>query len=92
MNKKLLGNNVLIKVEGGEKKTQSGLILAKVDEMGDFMTGIVSAVGRGKFDEGRLVPPEVEVGDKVIFQYGKPIMVEGEQFLLVVDSDIIIVL
>lgn len=91
MNIKLLGDKVLIRVEAGEKKTNSGLILAKTEEMGDFMSGVVVAVGKGKTEHGYFLPTELKVGDQIMFQYGKPIIVEGEQYMLAIESDIIMV-
>lgn len=90
MNIQLWGNRVLVKVDGGEKKTNSGLILAKTEEMGDFMTGKIVAVSKGRYEHGNWVPTELRADMNVIFQYGKPIQVEGEQYMLVTEEDIIL--
>jgi co-chaperonin GroES (HSP10) len=98
MNNKLLGNRVLIEVDQSEKKTASGVILAKTEEMGDYMTGKVFEVGEGKryfrkeHDQFEFEPLSVKKDDIVIFQYGKPIMVEGKTYMMVIEDDIIYVL
>lgn len=93
-NIKLLGDKVLIKADNEERKTNSGVIIAKKEEQGDFSTGIVVAIGNGKkTDYGETVtPPNVEIGDKVIFQYGQKIYVEDEQYSLVCGPDIIMII
>ncbi len=90
MKKFLLGNRVLIEGDTGEKKTASGIIIAKTEDMGDYITGIVFLVGEGRRnDHGDLLPMKVEKGDSVIFQYGKPIQIDGKTYLMVMEEDII---
>lgn len=91
MNKKiLLGDRVLIKPDIEEEKTDSGIIIKKDKEMGDFMTGTVKEVGTGRYtDYGFVIKPEVDVEDRIIFQYGKPIKIDDKMYLMVVNADII---
>ena len=90
MNKKLLGDRVLVLSDTEEQKTSSGIIIKKDGEMGDFMTGTVKEVGAGRqTDYGFVIKPQVEVNDRVIFQYGKKIKVEDKMYFLVSDADII---
>ncbi|MEK6884799.1 MAG: co-chaperone GroES [Nanoarchaeota archaeon] len=89
MNKKLLGDRVLIEPDK-EQKTSSGIVIKKDEEMGDFMTGIVKEVGVGRqTDYGFVIKPSVSVGEKVLFQYGKKIKIEDKIYLVVSDADII---
>jgi len=98
MNKKLLGNRILVEVDNIEEKTASGIIISKEKEMGDFMTGKVIAVGEGKrffhksHDQFEFEPISVEVENTVIFQYGRPFMLEGKNYSLVAEEDIIYVM
>jgi co-chaperonin GroES (HSP10) len=98
MNIKLLGNRILIEAEQNEKKTASGIILSKTEEMGDYMTGKVFAVGEGKryfrreHDQFEFEPLSVKEGDTVIYQYGKAVMVDGKTYMMVVEDDIIMVI
>ena len=55
--------------------------------------GEIVAVGPGRFDEGKRVPMEVKVGDKVLYgKYsGTEVTVEGEQVLILRESDVLAV-
>lgn len=93
MNIKLLGNRVLIEVDQSEKKTASGVILAKTEEMGDYMTGKIVAVGEGgKNIEGRNWGSGRNIDEIVIFQYGKPVQVDGKTYMMTMEEDIIMVI
>jgi chaperonin GroES len=56
--------------------------------------GEIVAVGPGRFDEGKRVPMEVKVGDKVLYgKYsGTEVTVEGDQVLILRESDILAVI
>ncbi len=56
--------------------------------------GEVIAVGPGRTEDGKRVPMEVKAGDKVLYgKYsGTEVTVEGEQFLILRESDILAVL
>lgn len=55
--------------------------------------GEIVAVGPGKFEEGKRVPMEVKVGDKVLYgKYsGTEVTVDGDQVLILRESDILAV-
>src|SRR5688572_9147548 len=55
--------------------------------------GEIVAVGPGRFDEGKRVPMEVKVGDKVLYgKYsGTEVTVDGEQVLILRESDVLAV-
>ena len=52
--------------------------------------GIVVAVGTGKFEKGQTVPLAVKEGDRVLFgKYsGSEIKIDGEELLIMKESDI----
>jgi chaperonin GroES len=56
--------------------------------------GEIVAVGPGRFDEGKRVPMDVQVGDKVL--YGKysstEVTIDGEQLLILRESDVLAVI
>ena len=56
--------------------------------------GDIVAVGPGRFDEGKRVPMEVKVGDKVLYgKYsGAEVTVGSEQLLILRESDVLAVL
>jgi chaperonin GroES len=56
--------------------------------------GEIVAVGPGRFDEGKRVPMDVKVGDKVLYgKYsGTEVTVDGEQLLILRESDVLAVI
>jgi chaperonin GroES len=92
---KPLENRVVIKEdsESKEKKTSSGIIIpVTVNEDKGGKRGEVVAVGPGKFEEGKLIPVAVKVGEKVLFQWGDKILVEGEEYYIVRESEILAII
>jgi chaperonin GroES len=55
--------------------------------------GEIIAVGPGKYEDGKLVPMGVKVGDKVLYgKYsGTEVTIDGEQFLILRESDVLAV-
>ena len=53
--------------------------------------GEIVAVGPGRFDEGKRVPMDVKVGDKVLYgKYsGTEVTVDGENLLILRESDVL---
>ena len=57
------------------------------------MQGEVIAVGPGRFDEGKRVPMELKVGDKVLYgKYsGTEVTIDSEQLLILREADVLAV-
>ena len=53
--------------------------------------GEIVAVGPGKYEDGKLVPMTVKVGDKVLYgKYsGTEVTIDGEQLLILRESDVL---
>ena len=85
-----LGDRVLVKPEKAEQKTASGLYISSGAQEKP-QRGEVIAVGAGKVnDKGERIPVDVKVGDVVIYgKYGgNEVKIDGEEYLLMRDSDI----
>jgi chaperonin GroES len=56
--------------------------------------GEIVAVGPGRFDEGKRVPMDVKVGDKVLYgKYsGTEVTIDGEQLLILRESDVLAII
>ncbi|MBL8958315.1 MAG: co-chaperone GroES [Gemmatimonadetes bacterium] len=56
--------------------------------------GEVVATGPGRFEDGKRVPLDCKVGDKVLYgKYsGTEVTVDGEQYLILRESDILAVI
>ena len=60
-------DNIFIEPALQKTETDSGIVLSREGEKPT--TGTVIVVGPGKFGkEGKIVPPSVKMGDKVIFK------------------------
>ncbi len=87
---KPLADRVIIKPSPAEEKTKGGIILPDTAKEKPVI-GEVVAVGPGKVsDEGKTIAPEVKVGDKVLYgKYsGTEVTVDGEEYLIMRESDI----
>ncbi|HRH26491.1 MAG TPA: co-chaperone GroES [Candidatus Paceibacterota bacterium] len=90
-----LQDRVLIRelAPGENRKTASGIIIPDgASEDRGAKQGTVVAVGKGKYDDGKLVPPEVQAGDSVLFEWGTKIKHEGDEYYLVTESAILAVI
>ena len=85
---------ILVRRIQEEEKTKGGIIIPDTAKEKP-QEGKVAAVGKGKMtEEGKLIAPDVRTGDRILFgKYsGNEIKVEGEEYLLVRESDILGVL
>jgi len=85
-----LHDRVIVKRMEEERKTASGIVIpdtaAEKPDQGEII-----AVGTGKKDDqGKLIPLDVKVGDRVLFgKYaGQTVKVEGEELLVMREEDI----
>lgn len=85
-----LHDRVVIKRVENETKTASGIVIPdNAAEKPD--QGEVIAVGAGKKgDDGKLIPMDVKVGDKVLFgKYsGSTVKMDGVEYLVMREEDI----
>lgn len=90
MSFKPLGDRVLVKPLQKEDMSKGGIVLPDTVKEKP-QEGKVIAVGKGKFDDGQLVPMEVKVGQTVMFaKYGPTeIKVNGEEMYVLSESDIL---
>jgi chaperonin GroES len=56
--------------------------------------GEIIAVGPGKYEDGKLVPMGVKVGDKVLYgKYsGTEVTLDNEQYLILRESDVLAII
>jgi chaperonin GroES len=90
MKMKPLADRVVIKPSEADETTKGGIILPDTAKEKPVI-GEVVAIGPGKVsDDGKKVPMEVKVGDKVLYgKYsGTEVTVEGEDYLIMREADI----
>lgn len=88
-----LGEKVLIKRLEAEEKTAGGIVLPDSAKEKP-KRGVVQAVGDGKMlDSGKRSDLQVAKGNEVLFSSysGTEIKVNGEEFLIIDESDILAV-
>jgi chaperonin GroES len=88
-----LQDRLLVKRMEEETKTAGGLFIPETAKEKP-QRGEIIAVGNGKkTEDGKVLPLDVKVGDKVLFgKYsGTEIKVEGEELLMMREDDILAV-
>ncbi len=86
-----LGDRVLVKEikTKEDKKTDSGIFIpASVKADDGTKRGIVVAIGRGRIEDGKLIPVNLKVGDEVLYQWGENLIFKDEEYTLVKESEI----
>lgn len=89
-----LGDRVVLKILDKEEKTKGGIVLPDTAKEKP-QKGEIVAVGTGKvLDSGERVALDVKVGEKVVFSRyaGSEIKVDGEEYLIVSERDILAVI
>jgi chaperonin GroES len=87
---KPLGDRVVVKPMSSEEKTKGGIILPDTAKEKPVIGEIV-AVGAGKrTDDGKLIPMDVKVGDKVLYgKYsGTEVSIDNTEYLIMRENDI----
>ncbi len=90
MNIKPLSDRVVLKHLEAEEKTKGGIILTAGAKEKPQEAEIL-AVGPGAIVDGKTVPMQVKVGDKVIYSKysGTEVKLDGEEYVIVKESDIL---
>jgi chaperonin GroES len=75
-----------------EEKTAGGLIIPDTAKEKP-QRGEVVATGKGRvLEDGRVLPLEVKVGDKVLFSkytHGNELKLDGQEFLMIKEEDVL---
>ena len=91
MNIKPLSDRVVVKLVEAEEKTKTGILLTASAQEKPQVAEVV-AVGPGaRDDNGKLIPMEVKIGDKVITgKYsGTEVKMDGTEYTIVKQGDIL---
>ena len=88
-----LADRVVVRSLEGHEQTRGGLFIPDTAKEKP-QEGEILAVGPGRFDEGKRVPMDLKVGDKVLFgKYsGTEVMIDGESLLILRETDVLAVL
>lgn len=88
---KPLHDRVLVRRVAEEQKTAGGIIIPDSAQEKPMQAEVVAVGSGARDDSGRIVPMDVREGDKVLFTKwaGTEVKVEGEELLVMKESDII---
>ncbi len=84
---------LLVKPDAAETKTASGLYLPETSQERPAQ-GVIVSTGPELVIEGKIIPPPVNVGDRVIYKKwgGDEIRYKGEEYKIVKFEDLMAVL
>ncbi len=85
-----LHDRVVVRRVDSEEKTAGGIIIPDTAKEKPS-EGIVEAVGPGaRDDSGKIVPPDVKAGDRILFGKwsGTEVKLDGKDLLIMKESDI----
>lgn len=86
-----LHNQLLVERLDNDDRTAGGIIIPDTAQEKP-MEGEVLAIGPGlRNDEGKLVPMDVKLGDRVLFgKYaGTEVTIDGDELLIMKESDVL---
>lgn len=88
-----LADRVVVKALEESEQMRGGLYIPDTAKEKP-QQGEIIAVGPGRFEDGNRVPMDVKVGDKVLYgKYsGTEVTVDGEQYLILRESDVLAVI
>jgi chaperonin GroES len=95
MKLKPLSDNIVIKPLAKEEKTANGIIIPDTVGKEKPEQGEVVAVGLGKVDsEGKRLPMDIKLGDKVIFKKYSPdeFKIDNQVLLILSASDVLAII
>ncbi len=88
-----LGDRIVIEVLEAKEKTKGGIVLPDSAKEKP-QEGKVVAVGKGKVsDDGKVIPLEVKVGDKILYgKYsGAEVTLDEKEYLIIKEEDVLAV-
>jgi chaperonin GroES len=88
-----LGDKIVVKPLERQEMTKSGIYIPETVKEKP-QEGEVLAVGLGKYIDGKLVPLDVKVGDKVLFSKygGDEIKIDDQELKIISESDILAII
>jgi chaperonin GroES len=87
---KPLHDRVLIEVLDSSEKTAGGIIIPDTAQEKPQEGKVIAVGGGAKTEDGKIIPMDVKVGDKVLFGKwsGTEIKISGKEYSIMKESDI----
>lgn len=85
-----LGDKVVVKPEDAETKTAGGIVIPDTSDKDKPMQGTVIAIGNGKYIDGKRIPVDITIGNRVLFgKYaGTNIKINNTEYLVMREEDV----
>jgi chaperonin GroES len=85
-----LSDRVVVEPREAETKTAGGIVIPDTADKDKPIQGTIIAIGNGKYIDGKMVPLQVKVGDKVLFgKYaGTNVKLDDSEYLVMREEDI----
>ena len=85
-----LHDRVLIEVLDREEKTSGGIIIPDTAKEKPQECKVVAIGSGGRTEDGKIIPMDVKVGDKVLFGKwsGTEVKIDGKEYSIMKESDI----
>ena len=90
MNFKPLHDRVLVRRVESDQKTAGGIIIPDTAQEKPQEGKVVAIGGGAKTEDGKKIPMDVKVGDKVLFGKwsGTEVKIDGKEYSIMKESDI----
>lgn len=88
-----LGDKLVVKPLEKQEMTKSGIYIPETAKEKP-QEGEVIAIGTGKYLDGKLVPLDVKVGDRVLFSKygGDEVKIDGDEWKIISESDVLAII
>jgi len=85
-----LGDRLVVEPQELESKTAGGILIPDTADKDKPIQGTVLAIGQGKYVDGKMLPLQVKVGDKVLFgKYaGTNVKFSEKEYLVMREEDV----
>lgn len=89
-----LADRIVVQPRELETKTAGGIVIPDTADKDKPIQGTVIAIGTGKYVDGKLLPLQVQVGDKILFgKYaGTNVKLDDKEYLVMREEDVMGVL
>ena len=89
-----LHDRVVVKRIEGEEKTTGGIIIPDTAKEKPSQGEVIAAGPGGRDESGKLIPIDLQVGDRVLFGKwsGTEVKIDGQELLIMKESDVMGVL
>lgn len=89
-----LSDRIVVQPREVETKTAGGIVIPDSADKDKPIQGTVIAIGTGKYVDGKVVPLQLNIGDKILFgKYaGTAVKLEDKEYLVMREEDVMGVL